>query len=204
MNSTKKPFARQRILITRLVVWPLGVLIIITRSAWESSPPFDGIIFFAGCISAGIASIGRLWCLLYICGRKTRELVTLGPYSLCRNPLYLFSAVGAVGVALATETLSVPALTVLLFAISYPSVIRSEEAKLATLHGDEYADYVSRTPQFLPRFSQYDEPDVYEVHPAKFRHAMLDALWFVWLIGILELAEALRQAGLLPVVLDLY
>src|SRR6476660_1715925 len=30
----------------------------------------------------------RLWATGYVGGRKRRELVTEGPYSLCRNPLY--------------------------------------------------------------------------------------------------------------------
>lgn len=33
---------------------------------------------------------------------------------------------------------------------------------------------------------------------------MFDALWFVWLLGILELVEALHEAGVLPIVLRLY
>src|SRR5262245_36841884 len=33
----------------------------------------------------------RFWATLYIGGRKERELVTDGPYSLCRHPLYLGS-----------------------------------------------------------------------------------------------------------------
>lgn len=200
----KDLFARQRILITRLVVWPLGMLVIFSNSAWSASPPFDGLLFFIGCIAVGIATIGRLWCSLYICGRKTRELVTLGPYSLCRNPLYFFSAIGALGVGLATETITVPVVAILLFAISYPSVIRTEEKALAEIHGDEFTSYLSKTPRFLPRLSLYQEPGEYLVNPVMFRRAMFDALWFVWLVGILELAEALREAGILPALLNLY
>lgn len=198
------PFARQRLFISRLVVWPLGALVLLTQSAWESRHPWDGVLFFLGCIAAGIATIGRLWCSIYICGRKNAQLVMTGPYSVCRNPLYFFSAIGAVGIGFATETLTAPLLVILIFALAYPAVIRAEERKLAAKHGADYAAYLARTPAFMPRFSLHTEPDTYEVRPAKFRKAMFDALWFVWLLGLLELAEALREAGILPTILHVY
>jgi hypothetical protein len=34
---------------------------------------------------AAVASLGRMWCSLYIAGSKDKELITNGPYSLCRN-----------------------------------------------------------------------------------------------------------------------
>lgn len=48
------------------------------------------------CIAAGV--LGRTWCSLYIGGRKTREVVDLGPYSISRNPLYVFTYVAMFGV----------------------------------------------------------------------------------------------------------
>ncbi len=45
------------------------------------------------------AIIGRMWCTLYIGGRKSAEIVQSGPYSVTRNPLYVFSSIGAVGIA---------------------------------------------------------------------------------------------------------
>lgn len=204
MNNEKSLFARKRILVSRLIIWPLAAVLLVTTSAWEQRPPTDGLIFMMGCILAGVATIGRLYTSLYICGRKTTDLVTVGPYSMTRNPLYFFSAIGAIGVGLATETFTVPILLMLLFAMTYPSVIRAEENKLRGIHGDAFDAYVASTPPFLPRPSKYYEPEAYEVNPRQFRRAILDAMWFVWLIGILELGEALREAGIMPSLLTLY
>lgn len=153
---------------------------------------------------AGIASLGRLWCSLYISGHKNNTLVTVGPYSMCRNPLYFFSLVGAVGVGLATETLSVPLIAVVFFSLYYPVVIRSEEARLARLHGEKFESYVRTTPSFFPRLSNLKEPEEYHVKPVIFRNNLFHALWFIWIIGILELIESLHEAGILPMYFMIY
>lgn len=204
MTTLEGMFARQRILVSRLVIWPLAVAVILATSRWEERVVFEGFLFLTGCMLVAVATIGRLWCSLYICGYKTKQLVTSGPYSLCRNPLYFFSAIGAVGVGFATETLTIPLLLALMFTLFYPTVIRAEEAKLENLHGEAYNAYLSGVPRFWPRSAGLYEPEEYLVAPAKFRHAMIDALWFVWLVGIIELAEALRNAGILPTVVKLY
>ena len=63
-------------------------------------PAIPGVMMLAGCTLVGIATVGRLWCALYIAGYKTDKLITSGPYSMCRNPLYFFSLLGGIGVGL--------------------------------------------------------------------------------------------------------
>lgn len=197
-------YLKSRVLISRLASIPLGLLVVVSDSRWENHPLLSAIFFGLGCALVGISTVGRLWCSLYISGYKSRTLITVGPYSLCRNPLYLFSFCGAVGVGLATETLIIPAIAGVIFALYYPAVMRAEEGKLSTLHGEDYAAYMKSVPSFLPRSLKVSEPDEYVVNPRTYRKSMIDALWFVWLVGIVELAEALRHAGILPTFFYLY
>lgn len=78
-----------RIFLTKLFALIPLALLICGNSHWTGKSPFvAAILFVAGIMSVGVAILGRLWCSLYIAGRKDRILVVHGPYSLSRNPFY--------------------------------------------------------------------------------------------------------------------
>ena len=107
-----------RIRITLVFVTLLFAMLLVTSSIWELKAPFFSILLFLlGAILVGIASLGRLWCSLYIAGYKTKQLVTEGPYSMSRHPLYFFSLIGAIGVGLSSETLLAPIIILLAYVI---------------------------------------------------------------------------------------
>ncbi len=151
-----------------------------------------------------IASLGRLWCSLYIGGYKKNVLITDGPYSICRHPLYFFSFLGAVGVGLSTETFLITFVITFSYAMYYKYVIHSEEAVLLKKHGNAYKNYRDVTPALLPKLSLLREPETYTVNPRVFRKHAFDALWFVWIVGIIEIIEAFHELGSLPVVFKIY
>jgi len=153
---------------------------------------------------AGVAALGRMWCSLYIAGYKTSKLITEGPYSMTRNPLYFFSFLGAVGIGLVTETCFFPLVILIGFAIYYPLVIRSEEGKLLKQHNAEFEDYFRKTPRFFPNFSALVEPHEYEVKPKAFRKNIYDAVWFIWILGLLQIIEQLRALHILPTYFTFY
>jgi len=192
----------------KILSWMLGMFlflfVLFSESYWEQKMVVSDILFLFGVMLVGVATIGRLWCLLYISGYKTNTLICLGPYSACRNPLYFFSCLGGAGVGLASETLMLPGIIILGFALYYPLVIRAEERKLHNFHGKDFEDYMNITPRFFPSFHAFQEPQEYTVRPKAFRKGLFDALWFVWLVGILELIEAFHEYEALPVLLRLY
>lgn len=123
---------------------------------------------------------------------------------MSRNPLYFFSFLGAVGVGLATGTLTIPACVILAFAFYYPMVIKAEQKKLAGKHGESFSNYCKKTPVFFPSFKLLKEPEEYTVKPKIFRKALFEVLWFVLLLGILEIKDGLTQAGLLPIIFKMF
>jgi protein-S-isoprenylcysteine O-methyltransferase Ste14 len=194
--------ARHRALFARVSTVLLVLLIVVSESAQEGSIVAP-CLFMMGLVLIGVATVGRLWCALYISGRKSSELVTAGPYSISRNPLYLFSLIGFVGVGLATETVTIPLAVVAVFTATYPGLIASEEAHLRQAFGAEFEDYCARTPRFLPRFSAYQEAETWAVNPRIFRRTMLNALSFIWLAGLVEFVEALHELHLIQPLLQL-
>ena len=139
---TSHTFAEKwRIQLSRIITLIFFSFIVFTSSKWEEISFISSIFFLVGCVFVGIASLGRLWCSLYIAGYKNDTLVTLGPYSISRNPLYFFSMVGGIGVGLVTETVLIPVAVLILFLIYYPIVIRDEESRLLNMHGAKYIFY---------------------------------------------------------------
>ncbi len=185
-------FVSHRIGVSRVLVAALALILLSVESAQEGTV-LSALLFLFGLVLVGIATAGRLWCSLYISGYKNRELVTCGPYSLCRNPLYFFSFLGFVGIGFTTETFSVGLASILIFAMAYPAIIRHEEAFLMSKFGEAFAEYCSRTPRFFPSLRSYREPLSYMVDSRVFRRSVGDVLWFVWLVGLVELVESLHE-----------
>ena len=141
-----------------------------------------------------VASLGRIWCLSYIAGIKNDRLVTEGPYSVVRNPLYVLNFIGAVGFGLAIESPEIALALGAGFAVVYPAVVRQEEETLARAYGEQFARYCANTPRWLPRWANYHEPDSWIVNPRRFRAGLLDAQWFLWAFMLWEFFE---ESGIL-------
>ncbi|MCP2501709.1 MAG: isoprenylcysteine carboxylmethyltransferase family protein [Deltaproteobacteria bacterium] len=201
----KDSFEKRRIAISRIFSAAVIGMILVSRSHWRTEAPLLGAVLFClGAVLVGVASLGRMWCSLYIAGYKTSKLITEGPYSMTRNPLYFFSFLGTIGVGLATETILFTVVMLVAFAIYYPLVIRSEERKLLAIHHEEFTAYVEKTPRFFPKFSALKEPQTYEVTPVVYRKNSLDAVWFVWVLGALEIIKGLHASGILPAWFTVY
>ena len=202
---SKRSFVeRLRILISRVIAGAIFGLLLVSESAWDLHDERVAVtLFTVGVIMVALGSMGRLWCAVYIAGFKTEKLITEGPYSAMRNPLYFFSLIGALGVGFASETLTVPLLIAAVFAVYYPFVIKSEEAKLRQKHTTAFDAYCAKVPRFFPDWKLLSEPTTYSVNPKVFRGHIASALWFVWIVGILEIIESLHELHVIPVLFRL-
>ncbi|MHC1725831.1 MAG: isoprenylcysteine carboxylmethyltransferase family protein [Syntrophobacteraceae bacterium] len=189
--------SKTRIIHTRLLAAGILALVLTSGNMIEDNL-IDGFLKFAGVACVVISAFGRIWTSVYISGYKTGSLIVCGPYSATRNPLYLFSLIGAAGVGLASGSLLILLLFVFLFALYYPSVIRQEEKNLEERHGTEFQAYMERVPRFWPKISLYSQPETYVVNTKQLQRALIDASYFIWIYGGLELLQRLREAGILP------
>ena len=195
----------QRTGLSKLVAVVAFILLALTQSHWElQDENVATFLFSTGLGLAAIGSTGRIWCSFFISGRKDGELVTEGPYSISRNPLYVFSCIGLVGVGLSTETLTYPLLFLVIFGLYYPGIMAREERRLEELFGESFRQYRQRVPRFWPNRGLYSEPASWSSNPRLFRRHILSDIWFVWITAIIELVEGLRNVGLLPHLLTLW
>jgi protein-S-isoprenylcysteine O-methyltransferase Ste14 len=164
--------------------WPTGSLVHETLE-WVGV----GLIIF--CI------VGRTWCSLYIGGRKVAELVTDGPYSVTRNPLYLFSILGAAGVGAQLGSLMLTLAAGAVAWLVFYLVVLKEEEFLASKFGTAFAEYRARVPRFMLRLSMWRDVKTLSVQPRVVTMTFVDACIFLVSIPIAEAFEYLHDAGIL-------
>jgi protein-S-isoprenylcysteine O-methyltransferase Ste14 len=190
----------------RKIVFLLGVailtaLFIVGASRWSAT--VEDAIEWTGRGLIVVCIVGRTWCSLYIGGRKTSRLVTIGPYSVSRNPLYVFSIIGGVGIGAQLGAVSAALLAGVFAWIVHVLVVIQEERLMLASHGDAFRDYAARVPRFLPRLSGWSNAELLEVHPRNVVITFFDACIFLLAIPLAEIFEYLQHTGVIPVLLRL-
>lgn len=189
--------SRERILISRIIVIFLFIIFVFTRTEIKNDLA-TALLNYAGLLFVAVGALGRIWSSMYICGYKTAVIIDTGPYAAVRNPLYFFSFIGMLGLAMATLNYIFMTLIIAMFLIYYPLVIIAEEDTLKRRHGKPYQMYMDNTPRFIPNWKKLSLPEKYEVNVGTYSHAFLDAIWFFIAYMIIDAVKLLQAKEMIP------
>ncbi len=198
MEKRFKKIKKIRTKFSRIVAILVIIAFIFGKQIYTLGDVQASVIDLIALLLVATGTLGRVWCAFYISGFKNKKVVTDGPYSVSRNPLYLYSLIGAIGIGLVSHSLSVLLFIVLGFAIYYPFVIIGEERKLASILGQDYENYIKRVPRFFPNFKLFTQPKEYTVRPKVFYKDLRDVTMFIITYGLIVLINALKASQVIP------
>ena len=120
---------------------------------------------------------------------KQQVLTTSGPYAYTRNPLYLGSAVLALGAVIAMRSWLSAILLVAYFAAVYSTVMKREEQELRLQHYSAFDQYARAVPLFLPRWTPVvlssDTPATFSFTQYKKNREYRAAVGFLFFLAVL-------------------
>lgn len=189
---------RRRIVLAVLMLSTAPLLPLVCAVWLHSYPLIHAQIEQAGTFLIFTAIFGRTWCALHIGGLKKATIVDTGPYSIVRNPLYVFTLIGAAGIGAQTSSLVVTALCALLTGAVFAVVVRKEEAFLTGKFGLTYLDYMARVPRFVPRFSGYRDVGQLAIHMRVVQRTFIESCYFLIAIPGFDILERARDYGWIP------
>lgn len=120
---------------------------------------------------------------------KASVLNTTGMYSIVRHPLYLGNFFIWLGVSMFPRSLFFSLSAILLFFLYYERIIFAEERFLQDKFGDEFSKWAERTPLFLPRFKNWNRPNL------KFSWKMVLKREYTGFFAIIAVFTCLEIAG---------
>ena len=149
----------------------------------------DGIAF--GLLLMAI--LLRLWAASHICGRKSKSLVTTGPYAICRNPLYVGTLLIAISQMMILRSFAFTLVCMIPIVLYVLCVVPAEEQVLRNRLGDAYLNYCRQVSRWFPRWSglnfQWGRPEA----PAAFRTECIRSIWWLLLPLASEFICGLRE-----------
>ena len=140
----------------------------------------------------------RFWATLFIGGRKDKVLMTDGPYSICRNPLYLGSLLLMVAAGLFFKGLMFVAALLVVAAVYLLTTVPAEEEYLRARHGDEFDRYWASVPCVIPSLRAFRTAAQIEVNVHTLRLECSRASRWIWLPLIGLGVACLRSAPWWP------
>jgi protein-S-isoprenylcysteine O-methyltransferase Ste14 len=183
MSGTGNFFVRWRVRLG----YPLAIAVL-----YFSRPTPPSILLGA------LTGVIGLWVRAYAAGylHKQEVLTVTGPYAYTRNPLYLGSAILALGAGIATRSGISALILIAYFAIFYSIVMRREEKELHLRHGASFEAYARTVPLFIPRLTAAklpaDSAGSFSFVQYKKNHEWQAAVGFLFLLLVLVVIWRVR------------
>ncbi len=189
---------RSRAWMGILIMIPFGFLAIFSVPRAFEGTWLDILFDTAGFALFVLGGGFRWWATLYIGGKKYNTVVDEGPYSICRNPLYLgtFLTLLAFSCYLESLTFGVGAV---LAAVFYLSVtVAAEEAMLREKFGQPFIDYCNTVPRFVPKFRLFHSPAEITVSVRGVWSETIRTARWIWLPVLGEIIAQCRAQAWFP------
>lgn len=125
-------------------------LVVLPRGVRHPLALWGGVLLVA--LGQGI----RLWAVHHIgvISRTRSErlgpLISTGPFARVRNPLYLGNIALWIGFTVSAGLLWLAPIVLLVLGLEYHAIVRWEESLLVSRLGDDYREYLTRVPRWIP------------------------------------------------------
>ena len=96
-------------------------------------------------------TLGKHWSMMLKLG-EDHKLITSGPYSRIRHPMYTYFYIMSSSTALISANLVVAAFGITAWTLLYLVRVGDEEALMLEQFGEEYREYMDQTGRLLPKF----------------------------------------------------
>ncbi len=175
-----------------------------TESAWRDVTLMHDLIQAGGLVLILCGALGRIWSSLYLNGRKNTELMTHGPYSVTRNPLYMFSIMGVTGMGLLSGSLLTGLVSGGLIYLVFNWVIAQEEDTLQMIFGVPYSQYKKHVPRLGITLRHWNNPAHLEISMKALGRTVREALCFLLAGPFFILLNYLHKDAILPVLMHVF
>lgn len=184
---------RKRIAITVLCVLAGLCGTLLTVPDVREATPLDHLCDGLGWAVLSAAIGLRLWSSRHISGRKSKTLVTTGPYAVSRNPQYIGTLLIAISQMLFLKSWPFALACVFPIVLYAVGVVRAEEQLLQQRFGTAYADYCQRVSRWSPQRNslnlQWGRPE----DGTAFRQECIRCVWWCLLPLASEFICGLRE-----------
>ena len=167
-RTSEKEYTQKTKAIIALILAILGYFLVMglwivlpeTLLVFQITLPFFVVVRWFG-VGMAIIAIALTFWIHHSLGKQysakleiqqNHKLITLGPYSRVRHPMYTTLNLFSISVSLISANFLLILLAISV-AIPFFWIARAEEALLIEQFGDEYLEYMKTTGRFFPRLS---------------------------------------------------